>query len=69
MSLDIRIPIGLMFGIIGVVLAIFGLFSDAQIYERSLGVNVNLGWGCILMAFSGVMLLMAHRAAKQNKKR
>ena len=67
MSLDIRIPIGLMFGIIGVVLAIFGLFSDPEIYARSLGVNVNFGWGCILMAFSGVMLLMAHRAAKRGK--
>ena len=56
MSLDIRIPIGLMFGIIGLILAVFGLVSDPEIYERSLGINVNLVWGCALVAFSAFML-------------
>jgi hypothetical protein len=67
MSLDIRIPIGLMFGIIGVILVVFGAVSDSKIYARSLGINVNLGWGCALLAFSAFMLVMAYRAAKRTK--
>ena len=51
MSLDIRIPIGLLFAIVGLILAVFGLVSDPSIYERSLGINVNLDWGCVLVAF------------------
>ena len=67
MSLDIRIPIGLMFGTIGAILAVFGLVSDPKIYERSLGINVNLGWGCVLLAFGTFMLMMAYRAYKRGK--
>jgi hypothetical protein len=64
MSLDIRIPIGLMFGIIGLILAVFGLVSEPEIYRRSLGVNVNLIWGGVLLAFAAVMLALAYRASK-----
>ena len=42
MNLDVRLPIGLMFTIFGVALAGFGLTSDRSIYERSLGINVNI---------------------------
>jgi hypothetical protein len=66
-SLDIRIPIGLMFGIIGGIVAVFGLVSDREIYARSLGINVNLGWGCVLLAFSAVMLALAWRARRRGK--
>ncbi len=67
MSLDIRIPIGLMFGIIGVILVVFGLVSDSSIYARSLGYNVNLGWGGVLLVFSAAMLLLAYRAKIKMK--
>jgi hypothetical protein len=68
MSLDIRIPIGLMFGIIGAILTIFGRVSDPKIYDRSLGINVNLGWGCVLVLFAAFMLGMALRARKRGKR-
>ncbi len=68
MSLDIRIPIGLMFGIIGAILAGFGLVSDPTIYDRSLGINVNLIWGCVMLVFGAFMLAMAFRAYKRGKK-
>jgi len=64
--LDIRLPIGLMFAILGPILIVFGLFSGAEIYERhSLGVNVNLWWGLVLAAFGGFMLAMAYRASRK----
>ena len=51
MHLDLRLPIGLMFSLFGVMLSGFGLISGSAIYERSLGINVNLWWGLVLLAF------------------
>ena len=62
MNLDLRLPIGLMFSIFGALLAIFGLLSDASLYTRSLGINVNLWWGIVLLVFGVVMLRFAWRA-------
>ena len=61
MNLDLRLPIGLMFSVFGVLLIVFGLTSDVAIYERSLGINVNLWWGLVLLAFGLVMLALARR--------
>ena len=61
MKFDVRLPIGLMFSIFGVMLVIFGLASDEAIYQRSLGINVNLWWGLVLVAFGAAMLWMAWR--------
>jgi hypothetical protein len=51
MGLDIRLPIGLMFSLLGAVLVVFGLVSDDAVYARSLGYNVNLWWGAVLLIF------------------
>jgi hypothetical protein len=59
MGLDIRMPIGLMFSALGVMLTLFGLFSDKRIYEKSLGININFIWGLVLLAFGIIMLLLA----------
>ena len=64
MNLDLRLPIGLMFSIFGVMLVAYGLISDTTIYARSLGINVNLWWGVVLLAFGLVMLGFALRARK-----
>jgi hypothetical protein len=64
MKLDLRLPIGLMFSIIGALLVLFGLVSDDAIYQRSLGVNVNLWWGLVLLAFGLVMLWLVTRGRR-----
>jgi hypothetical protein len=64
--IDIRIPIGLLFGIIGALMLVFGLFSDPAIYQRSLGINVNLWWGLVLLLFGLVMLFLARRAKSRQ---
>jgi hypothetical protein len=63
MGLDIRWPIGLMFSLVGVLLTTFGFVTrgDAEMYKRSLDINVNLIWGVILLLFGGFMLAMAMR--------
>ena len=63
MNLDIRFPIGLMFTIIGAMIAGYGLVTGgSDIYERSLGMNINLAWGAVLLAFGLIMLAFGWRA-------
>jgi hypothetical protein len=64
MGLDIRLPIGLLFSIFGVLLIGYGALGDASIYARSLGVNINLWWGIIMLAFGLVMFLLGKRGTK-----
>jgi len=64
MRLDVRWPIGGMFTIFGAILTVYGLVSNRAIYEKSLGINVNLWWGLVLLAFGLVMLGFAFRAER-----
>lgn len=59
MGLDIKLPIGLMFAIIGLLLTIYGLFttSNAAMYTRSLNININLWIGATMLVFGVIMLL------------
>ena len=66
MNLDLRVPIGLMFSAFGVMLTGYGLMSDDAIYARSLGINVNLWWGLVLLAFGLVMLGLVARSRRQR---
>jgi hypothetical protein len=61
MGLDIRLPIGLLFTVIGLLLTGFGWFSDAAIYQKSLGININLWWGLVLTIFGIGSLLLSRR--------
>lgn len=61
MNLDLRLPIGWMFTAIGALLVAYGLISDTAIYAKSLGINVNLWWGVVLLLFGGMMLWLARR--------
>ncbi len=71
MGIDIKLPIGIMFSIFGVLLTIYGLFtlSDAAMYQKSFGININLYSGLLMLVFGGSMLLAAilTRKAKEKK--
>ncbi len=64
MGLDIRWPIGLMFSLVGLMMTVYGFVTrdDAELYRRSLGININLVWGILLLVFGAFMLLLAVRA-------
>jgi hypothetical protein len=62
MNLDIRFPIAYLFLVIGAVLVVYGLTSDPLIYAtHSLGININVWWGGVRMAFGAVMFVLARR--------
>ena len=69
MGLDIKIPIGLMFSILGIILTIHGIITggDTAMYEKSLGVNINLWSGLSMVAFGGFMLLTSTLVKKKKK--
>ena len=61
--LDIKIPIGLMFFVFGVILTIYGFVTknDTELYQKSLSHNVNLWMGILMLVFGGIMLLLVKR--------
>ena len=69
MGLDIRIPIGLMFSIFGVLITLFGLFtnSDKAMYVKSLSINMNIWMGITMLIFGLCMLLLVKLAKKKEK--
>lgn len=63
MGFDIRMPIGYLFTIFGALLVLFGLFtSNEAMYQRSLGINIDLWWGGVLLIFGLLMAFAARRA-------
>lgn len=64
MGLDLRWPIGLMFTLIGAILSIAGLVNEKE--SQSLGININLWWGLVLLAFGVFMLVLAKRGSKPS---
>ena len=62
MGLDIRWPIGLMFSLIGLLLTGYGMVKATD--SVSLGININLVWGGVLLVFGAAMLAGAIRGSK-----
>lgn len=65
MGFDIRLPIGMMFSVFGVLVGGYGAATrGSEMYARhSLGININFWWGIVMLMFGGVMLLLARRRA------
>ena len=67
MGLDIRTPIGLMFAVVGVLLVVWGLLTEgSDMYRRSLGLNVNLIWGAVLLAFGILMVWLGRKTTRKE---
>lgn len=54
MNLDLRVPLGLLFALLGVILVIQGLAVGTLV----LGFNVNLVWGAVMVVFGGITLFL-----------
>lgn len=67
MGLDIRYPIGAMFSIIGLLMLGYGLATAGDpMYQRSLGININVWWGGLLLVFGALMLAFARTSGKRE---
>jgi hypothetical protein len=65
--IDIKIPIGLMFSILGLIITGYGFatLGDSGMYARSFGININL-WSGIGMLVFGVVMLVLSRIGKKK---
>lgn len=61
-QLDIRLPLGLLFLILGFMLVGYGCVADPAIYaQHSLGSNVNVTWGGVFVLFGAITLVIYAR--------
>jgi hypothetical protein len=68
MNFDLRFPIGIIFSLFGLILTGFGVVSEQSIYDvHSLGININLVWGVVLLLFGIFMLALAWLASRKPK--
>ncbi len=65
-GLDIRLPIGGLFVVLGLLIGGYGLVTtgNTALYARSLSVNVNLWWGLVMLVFGVLLLLAAARGRR-----
>ena len=68
MGLDIRLPIGGLFTVIGILLVSYGLLAGKAIYQVSLGINVNFWWGLVMLGFGLIMITFSRRANRRSKR-
>jgi membrane-bound ClpP family serine protease len=69
MNLDLRVPMGGLFTIVGFLLTVYGLVTrGSAIYERSSGIDINLIWGLVMLVFGVTMFLLGRRADKRPPK-
>lgn len=70
MNLDLRIPMGMMFTLIGAVLMAFGLSTrgNGAIYWPSMGIDANLWWGVPLLVFGLVLISLGRRGQMRIEK-
>jgi len=70
MNIDVRIPLGMMFTLMGAVLMAFGLSTrgNAEMYARSLGVNLNLWCGVSLLIFGLLLVGFGRRGQTKIQK-
>jgi len=64
-TLDVRMPIGVFFVLVGGLLAIYGAVTLHDPGASPTGVPIDLVWGGVLLAFGVVMVLLALRARRR----
>src|SRR2546428_4492141 len=62
--LDVRLPIGALFSVLGVLLAAYGAATRGRPGTAPTGVPIDLVWGLVLLAFGALMLVLARRGMR-----
>ena len=57
MNIDVRVPTGGMFTLLGIILVATGIFRA----QDTLGVNIDLWWGLVTLVFGATMLTFGLR--------
>lgn len=57
---DLRRPTGFLFGLLGLILTLYGLFKPAVRAPLDTDINVNLWCGLVLLVFGGCLLCLSY---------
>jgi hypothetical protein len=63
---DLRLPLGWLFTVLGTLLVINGFRASSNASTVSLGININLIWGTVMIGFGGLCLWLARRYARKR---
>jgi hypothetical protein len=63
---DLRLPLGWLFVILGVLLEIAGLRPVPTSEGISPGININLIWGAVMIVFGLLCLWLTHRHKRKS---
>ncbi|MGB8342835.1 MAG: hypothetical protein WCE51_14710 [Chthoniobacterales bacterium] len=63
---DLRLPLGWLFAVVGLLLVVAGLRASPAADARSLGININLIWGVAMIAFALFCLWLSRREARRR---
>ncbi len=71
MNLDLRLPMGLMLSITGIILLSFGLATRTrpELYARSFGINANLWWGWVVFLVGLIVVGIGRRGQGRIEQR
>jgi len=59
---DLRLPLGLLFAIFGLILLVQGWLAPPSANTKSLGLNMNLDWGFVQLVFGASKLALRVQA-------
>lgn len=65
--IDLRLPIGIFFILVGIIITIYALVSPAYIPHIKEQINIDLYWGIVLLIFGVPMTLFGWIAEKKAK--
>ena len=66
-DLDVRVPIGLLFTLIGLLLTAYGFLEPAAVSAAfTKGGQINMWWGIVMLVFGVFMLLIARPRAPRK---
>ena len=65
--MDLRLPIGIFFVLVGIIMVAYGVVSPHDIPHITEKVNINLYWGIVLLLFGAPMTIFGWRAEAKAK--
>ena len=65
--IDLRLPIGIFFILVGIIMTIYSIISPAYIPHIKEAINIDLYWGIVLLIFGIPMTLFGWLAEKKAK--
>jgi hypothetical protein len=70
MNLDLRIPMGLLFTVGGVVLSLYGFLTGGNVlYQGSSNPDIHLIWGLVMLIFGTTTYVLGRRSTQRGRAR